>query len=199
MSIKTADVGAAQVEDPKKLCQHFCKYFRCKFGDACTYIHPQRIKDMLAEGIIKPVERPPKKDRGICKFFAAGKKCKYGDICIMFKHQKAEANTAEATPTNEAAVVNAESFHFDVAMMEVVETATEVSVKVTNEAAAMYQPKDFVFNPADLNAEETAAETKAKTEPDNTKEAAVVIEAIATPENSSTEAAAAIENNAEST
>lgn len=55
MSIKTTNVGAAVVTTSgSKTCHHFCKYFRCKYGDKCTFVHPQRIKDLLAEDIIKP-------------------------------------------------------------------------------------------------------------------------------------------------
>lgn len=48
MSIKTADVGTAQVGatlDKAKVCRHFCRFFWCKFGDNCTFVHPQKIKD----------------------------------------------------------------------------------------------------------------------------------------------------------
>ena len=79
MSIKTTNVGAAVVTTSgSKTCHHFCKYFRCKYGDKCTFVHPQRIKDLLAEDIIKP--RPGgEQKRGICHNFAEDKNCRYGD------------------------------------------------------------------------------------------------------------------------
>ena len=172
MSIKTADVGTAQVGetlDKAKVCRHFCRFFRCKFGDKCTFVHPQKIKDLLSADIIKPVPiNKNKQKRGICKLFAAGKHCPYGERC-MFKHEKPEANSAEtATAAAQPAAEN-NSYHFDVSMITVnnAETTCDEAAadKPAVEAAADLKPQDFMFEnleDAEITCDEAAAEAPAE-------------------------------------
>ena len=80
MTLKTADVNEASLTTAKTqaqtFCLHFCKYFSCRYGDKCKFVHPESIQLLIDNGTVKPTmvwKQHGKKKRGICRYFAAGK------------------------------------------------------------------------------------------------------------------------------
>ena len=138
----------------KAVCEHYCIYGDCRFGDRCNYVHPAWRKQH------PKIPRKSVKKKALCNYFKAGKTCPFGDRCL-FSHEMPPSTDASSAEVVDKDQNNAE-FVFDLADMN--------NVEVT--PAEFMQDTDTQINPPKRR-RKTCASTDATTLPDTSTDVVV--------------------------